>query len=80
MVSVKHVGILVSEPLWGHVVQSKLSLIFCFQSEFGGVVAQLKLANETQRTLQRHVDMLQCERDILLEELERSGSISSQLR
>ena len=51
-----------------------------FQSEFGGVVAQLKLANETQRTLQRHVDMLQCERDILLEELERSGSISSQLR
>ncbi|KAI0237438.1 hypothetical protein LSAT2_012035 [Lamellibrachia satsuma] len=64
------------EQQLGDVVQMVLAL----KSEFGGVVAQLKLATETQQTLQRHVDLLQCERDILLEELERSGSISSQLR
>ncbi len=51
-----------------------------FQTEFGGMSGQLQMANETQKSLKQQVEYLQYERDILLEELERQGSISEQVR
>ena len=51
-----------------------------FQTEFGDVVSQLQLANESQKMLQKQVEQLQYERDILLEELETTGAINQSLR
>ena len=41
---------------------------------------QLHATTDTQNKLQRQVELLQFEKDILLEELERQGVISEQLR
>ena len=54
--------------------------MYLFQGEFGSVTRDLAAANESQRQLQRQVDSLQCERDILLEELERSGLVNASVR
>ncbi len=43
-------------------------------------MAQLQGAQEAQKSLQKQVEVLQYERDILLEELERAGSINESLR
>lgn len=50
------------------------------QEEFGTFSQQLQDANENQERMQKQVEVLQIERDILLEELEKNGSISQQLR
>ncbi len=57
----------------------RLLLLF-FQTEFGGVVSQLQLATESQKSLQKQVEQLQYEKDILLEELETTGAINQSLR
>ena len=44
------------------------------------MVSQLEAASENQKSLQRQVQVLQFERDILLEELEKDGAISSDIR
>ena len=55
-------------------------LLFALQSEFADVTRELAVSSETQRQLRAQVDSLQCERDILLEELERSGLVNASLR
>ncbi|CAH1791031.1 unnamed protein product [Owenia fusiformis] len=58
------------------VVQMVLSL----KTEFGGVVSQLKVTSESQQSLKEQVQHLKYERDVLLEELEKHGAISGELR
>ena len=55
-------------------------MICCFQSEFGSIVGRLESANDKQQALQNEVEGLRYERDILLEELEKAGVISPNLR
>ena len=43
-------------------------------------MGELKTANEAQHRMQTQIDHLQFERDILLEELERAGTISPYIR
>ena len=50
------------------------------QGEFGGVLEQLHAATDAQRGLEVQVQRLQFERDILLEELEKAGTISPTIR
>ena len=50
------------------------------QGEFDGVVGRLEAATEAQRALQHKVSVLQLERDLLLEELEKKGTISANTR
>ena len=51
-----------------------------WQGEFSSVVGQLEASQAAQQILQRQVSTLQLERDLLLEELEKSGAISQTLR
>ncbi|XP_070578417.1 rho guanine nucleotide exchange factor 33-like isoform X2 [Ptychodera flava] len=50
------------------------------KDEFSKVQDQLQVTTESQQSLKEQVEYLQYERDILLEELEKSGSISEKLR
>ncbi len=56
------------------------SVCIGFQTELGGLVSQLQLATESQKLLQKQVEQLQYEKDILLEELETTGAINQSLR
>ena len=44
------------------------------------MVSQLQSASAAQRELEHQVSSLRVERDLLLEELEKNGAVSSQLR
>ena len=54
--------------------------MFPTQGEFAGMVGQLAKANENQQHMRNQVDVLQYERDILLEELETHGVVSEKVR
>lgn len=57
-----------------------VTLVLALRSEFTGVVHQLQASTAAQLRLQRQVSSLRLERDLLLEELERTGAITAHLR
>ncbi|XP_064621411.1 uncharacterized protein LOC135484162 isoform X3 [Lineus longissimus] len=58
------------------VVQMVLSL----KTDFSSVTTQIQAVNESQRTLQQQVETLQSEREVLLEEVAKVGSVHDSLR
>ncbi|ELU12944.1 hypothetical protein CAPTEDRAFT_223157 [Capitella teleta] len=63
-----------------HQLADVVAMIITLKSEFNTVVGQLQTANSAQRELELQVSSLRLERDELLQELEKNGTVSSQLR
>ncbi|XP_013421387.1 uncharacterized protein LOC106181521 isoform X6 [Lingula anatina] len=61
-------------------LQDIKDMVNSLKDQFQSVSSQVITANENQTHLRHQVDRLQQEREVLLQELERSGAISNQLR
>ncbi|XP_006822875.2 uncharacterized protein LOC102804349 [Saccoglossus kowalevskii] len=61
-------------------ISEVLKVVNELKADFRTVLSQLQETTENQNNLKEQIDFLQYERDLLLEELEKSGSISEKLR